>query len=349
MGSPYFQSRCYPVETPRESRTPPGSYDVRMSPDHIRSPLRGASYALLAAALFGVNGSVSKVVIAAGLDPAQVTLMRVLATAVLSGMWLAFTGRRHLAVTRRELGALALLGVGGLAMVQWLYAVAISKLPVGVALLFEYTAVILVALTAWLVFGERIGARLWWAIGAVLVGLAVVAQVWDSQFNILGILAGLGAAVAFAFYFLAGERGVARKHPLAVAFWAAIFATGFWALFSGWWNIDLGLLTHHVSLTGSLESVVVPLWMPLAYILTFGGFAPFVLLLVALRHTTATAVGIAASSEVLFAFVVAWLWLGESLSALQVAGSALVFAGIVVAQTARRAPTQAVLAPAEVP
>ncbi|WP_291382502.1 DMT family transporter [Demequina sp.] len=317
-----------------------------MPSDQFRSPVRGAFYALLAAALFGLNGSASKVVIAAGLNPAQVTFMRVLATAVLSGAWLAVAGRRHFAVTRRELAALALLGVGGLAMVQWFYSVAISLLPVGVALLFEYTAVILVALTAWLAFGERIGARLWWAIGAVLVGLAVVAQVWDSTLRPLGVLAGLGAAVAFAFYFLAGERGVANKHPFAVAFWASAFASAFWALFSGWWNIDPELLTHPVSLTGALESVVVPLLVPLAYILTLGSFAPFVLLFTALRHTSATAVGVAASSEVLFAFAVAWVWLGESLSVLQVVGSIVVFAGIVLAQTARQSPTAALEPPA---
>lgn len=322
-----------------------------MSADDIRSPLRGASYALLAASLFGVNGSVSKVVIAAGLHPVQVTLMRVVATALLSGACLAFVGRRHFAVTRRELGALALLGVAGLAIVQWLYAVAISILPVGVALLFEYTAVILVALTAWLVFGERIGIRLWWAIGAVLLGLAVVARVWDSHLRLLGVLAGLGAAVAFAFYFLAGERGVANKHPLTVAFWASTFASAFWAVFSGWWNIDADLFARHVSLTGALESVVVPLWIPLLYILTLGSFAPFVLLFMALRHTSATAVGIAASSEVLFAFAVAWVWLGESLSPLQVVGAVVVFGGIVLAQTARDSGTAALEPPAvgEVP
>ena len=115
-------------------------YACAMSPDHIQSQLRGASYALLAAALFGVNGSVAKVVIAAGLNPAQVTLMRVVATAVLSGACLTIVGRRHFAVSRRELAALALPRVGELAMVQWLYAVAIFMLPVGVALLFEYTA-----------------------------------------------------------------------------------------------------------------------------------------------------------------------------------------------------------------
>jgi drug/metabolite transporter (DMT)-like permease len=243
---------------------------MRMPAVHLRSSLRGASYALLAAALCGLNGSASKVVIAADLNPSQVTLMRVLATAALSGAWLAIAGRRHFAVTRRELGALALL--------------------------FEYTAVILVALAAWLVFGERIGARLRWAIGAVLVGLAV-------------------------------------------AFWASTFASAFWVIFSGWWNIDPGLFTYQVSLTGALESMVVPLWVPLVFILTLGSFVPFDLLFMALRHTSATAVGNAASSEVLFAFAVAWVWLGENLSMLQVAGSVVVFAGIVVAQTARKSST----------
>jgi drug/metabolite transporter (DMT)-like permease len=306
-----------------------------MPPHHVRSPLRGTAYALLAAALFGVNGSTTKVVIEAGLDPAQVTLMRVAASAVLSGIWLALVGREHFTVTRRQLVGFAMLGVVGLAMVQWLYSVAISLLPVGVALLFEYTAVILVALTAWLVFGERIGVRLWWAIAAVLAGLAVVAQVWGSPLRPLGVLAALGAAVTFAFYFLAGERGVAKKHPLAVAFWASVFASGFWSVFSGWWNIDPGLLHRDVSLAGSLESVVVPMWAPLLYVLTLGSFAPFVLLFVALKHASATAVGIAASSEVLFAFAVAWVWLGESLTPLQVAGAVVVFFGIVLALTAR--------------
>src|SRR3546814_12300945 len=47
-------------------------------------------------------------------------------------------------------------------------------------------------------------------------GFAVVAQVWNSTLSPLGVVAGLGAAVAFAFYFLAGERGVAHTHPLAL-------------------------------------------------------------------------------------------------------------------------------------
>ncbi len=236
-------------------------------------------------------------------------------------------------------------------MIQWLYAIAISLLPVGVALLVEYTAVIIVALAAWLLFKERVHARLWWAIAAVLVGLAVVAQVWDTTLRLAGVLAALAAAACYAFYFLAGERGVARRPPLAVAFWASSFAAGFWAVFSGWWRIEPDALAANASLTGALDGIVVPVWVPLLWVVTLGSFVPFVLSFAALRHLSATAVGILASAEVLFAFLVAWLWLGEKLIAIQIFGAALVLAGIVIAQTARaqRGSASAATVPPEVP
>lgn len=304
------------------------------APRH-RSPTRGTIYALAGALLFGVNGSVAKVVIGAGITPAQLTFLRSLAVAVIAGCVLLVTGREHFRISRKELGYFALLGVVGVALIQWLYAVAISRLPVGVALLIEYTAVILVALAAWLIFKERVHSRLWLAIAAVIVGLAIVAQVWDSQLDALGAVAATAAAFAYAFYFLAGERGVARRPPMAVAFWATAFAAAFWGLFSQWWLIDPALFVKDVSLTGALADVVVPVWVPLAWVLTLGSFAPFALSFAALRHLSATAVGILAASEVLFAFIVAWAWLGETLAAIQIAGAGLVLAGIVVAQTAR--------------
>ena len=52
-------------------------------------------------------------------------------------------------------------------------------------------------------------------------------------------------------------------------------------------------------------------------------------------NLSATAAGVVASAEVLFAFLVAWLWLGEGLGPLQTIGAAVVLVGIVLAQTAR--------------
>ena len=65
-----------------------------------------------------------------------------------------------------------------------------------------------------------------------------------------GVAAGaaFGAAASYAFYFLAGERIVAKRPPMAVVFWAALFASAFWLVFSGWWTIDPQLFGARVSL-----------------------------------------------------------------------------------------------------
>ncbi|PKQ25774.1 MAG: EamA family transporter [Actinobacteria bacterium HGW-Actinobacteria-4] len=304
-------------------------------------PAAGYLFALTGALLFGINGSVTKVVMTEGLTAEQVTLFRTLVTAGIAGAWLAWRHRAALRVTRRQVIAMAILGVGGVAMIQWLYAEAIALLPVGIALLIQYTAVLLVALASWLFFKERVHRRLWLAIALVLAGLAVVAQVWDSELNALGVAAAAGAAVAYALYFLMGEHGVARQSPMVVTFWSMLFAAVFWAVFSQWWRIDVTSFAEPVSMTGALTGLVVPLWLPVLWIVTLGAFVPFLFLFLALARLRATAVGILASTEVLFAFAVAWVWLGEALTFVQCVGAVVVLIGIVVAQTARYKPRTA--------
>jgi drug/metabolite transporter (DMT)-like permease len=66
-----------------------------------------------------------------------------------------------------------------------------------------------------------------------------------------------------------------------------------------------------------------------------GTIVPFFLLVSALRHLSATTVGIVAMLEPVAGAVVAWAWLGESLGGVQLAGAAIVLAAIGLAQTAR--------------
>ncbi len=299
----------------------------------------GYIYALLSALLFGANGSVTKVVIEAGLTPAQQTFFRVAAAALIAGVWLAFTHRAAFRVTGKQLVVFAVLGIGGVALLQWFYATAVSLLPVGIALLLEYLAVLFVAVIARVFFAEKVKPRLWVAIALVLIGLALVAQIWASTLDPFGVLMGLLAAAALTLYFLLGERQVARTSPMTVAFWSMGFAALFWLLFSNWWQIDPELFVTPFSLGGALEAVVVPLWIPLIWNTVLGSFAPFLLSFLALKHLSATVAGIASSSEVIFAFVFAWLWLGEKLDALQLVGVAIVLLAIMLAQTARHSKT----------
>ncbi len=299
----------------------------------------GYIYALLASLLFGANGSVNKVVLGAGVTPSQLTLVRSMSGAVLCGAVLLATNRRAFRVSPRELLALAALGVIGVAMVQWFYALAISRLPVGIALLIEYTAVLIVAVVAKVFFAETVKPRLWLAIGCVLAGLAVVAKIWSSDLALVGIIfAGL-AAVTFAAYLLLGERLVTRTSPLATGFWSMLFAGLFWGVFSSWWNVDPGLLASRVSLGGHLGGTVLPVWALLCYIAALGSFLPFLLSFAALGRLKATPVGIVSTTEIVFAFSVAWAWLGEALDTAQLIGASIVIVGVGVAQTARSAGT----------
>ncbi|PWB96979.1 DMT family transporter [Salinibacterium hongtaonis] len=296
----------------------------------------GYLYALLAAVLFGINGSVTRVVIEAGLTPAQLTLVRVATTAVIAAAFLLMRDRAAFKISLRQVLILALLGVTGVALLQFTYATAISLLPVGITLLIEYTAVLMVAVIAWAFFKEKVRARLWIAIALVLVGLTVVARVWDSELNAVGVAFAFAAALSLTIYFLGGEREVAKSSPMAVAFWTMTFATLFWLVFSEWWTIDPGLFTTPVSLQGNLDSVMVPVWVPLLWNMLLGSFAPFFFSLLALRYLSATAAGIVATAEVILAFFFAWVWLGEGLDTVQTIGAGLVLLGVVIAQTARQ-------------
>lgn len=295
----------------------------------------GYLYALLAAVLFGANGSVTKITMEAGLTPAQVTEFRLVGTALIAGLVLLVLDRRAFVLPRRQWPVMLLLGIVGVALLQATYAAAVQILPVGIALLLEYTAVLMVALVAYFFFKEPVKARLWVAIALVLIGLAVVAQVWASTLDALGVALALAAAVCLAVYFLVGERQVARTSPLAVSFWTMSIAAVFWSFVSGWWELSPGILATPVDIGGAAGVIEVPMALPLAWNVVLGSFAPFLLSLAALRHLPATAAGIVASSEVIFAFAVAWLWLGETLDAVQIIGAAVVLAGIILAQSAR--------------
>ena len=295
----------------------------------------GYFYALLAAALFGANGSVSQVVIESGFTALQLTQMRVLGAAIVSGLVLLALDRRSFRVPFRQWPVIVVLGVVGVGMLQATYAFAIALLPVGIALLLEYLAVLIVAVVAFFVFKEKVHPRLWLAVGFVLAGLVVVAEIWASSLHPIGVMWGLAAAASLATFFLVGERQLQTISPLALSFWTMLVAAVFWAPFSGWWTFTADTFTEVVPLTGSLDAFAVPLWTLVLWNMTLGSFAPFLLSLSALKRLSATAAGVTATSEIAFAFLFAWLWLNEALSLAQTLGASIVLAGIVVAQTAR--------------
>jgi drug/metabolite transporter (DMT)-like permease len=297
---------------------------------------RGQLQIVVGAVLFATNASVSKVVLDAGIEPARLTALRCLGAAVALGLVLAVTQPRRLRVAWRDLPTLAVLGLTGAALIQWLYFVALDRLPVGIALLLEFTGPLLIALYTRVVLRHVLAPRVWLALAIALAGLAMVAQVWrDTGLDPVGVAAALAAAGCLATFYLLGQHTVERRDPLGLAFWMFAFAAGFWSVLQPWWRFDAAVLTERTSLLGRLDGVDVPVWVALAWVVVLGTLAPYAFEVAALRHLPATTTGIIGMIEPVVAAAVAWLWLEQVLDATQLAGGALVLFGVVLVQTAR--------------
>lgn len=301
-----------------------------------KHPTLGVIFALTAAVLFGLNASTTKVIIQSGMSAEQVVFIRSLFSAVIALSWALLANRSALKVNKNMIPRLILLGIVGVGALQWTYSLAVVMLPVGIALLIEYTAVLWVPIILMLFFKEQVKKQIWLGAALVLGGLAIVGQVWDSSLDPVGVFWAFAAAASLTVYFITGER-VQRTLPTNVTmFYGMSIATILFAFASDWGNFDFARLAQPQDLMGNLAGIEVPLWAALIWLGIMGSFLPMAFSYMALRHLSATIVGIIATSETVLAFLFALLWLAELITLTQALGGIVVVVGILIAQTARK-------------
>lgn len=311
------------------------------APVRHRSPATGLMLVSTGAALFIINAGVSRVALRAGVDPATLTSLRVTGAAVLLVLFAAAFRRSALRPPGGRLGLLLVLhGLVGVAALQWTYFVAIDRLPVGMALLLEYQAPILVALWARLVQKEQVRGRMWVGLVLAMAGLAAATGIWEGlALDAVGIAAGMGAALCLAAYFLIGEHGVDRLDPARVILWSFVTAAVALNAVSPVTAVPADLLGTSAPLLGRLAEHSAPVWVLLVWIVLLGTLVPFGVELLALRHLRATTVTMVAMLEPVGVSALGWVWFFESLGLVAVLGGVAVVAGILLAQSARRSPS----------
>jgi len=297
----------------------------------------GVLLAIGAAVLFAVNGNVSKVALLNGISSLELVSVRSAGTALILLGMTTLRNPAALRIGRRELGFLALYGLTGIAMVQWLYFVALQRMPVGIALLFEYTAPLMVALWVRFVQKQPVKSRLWLGLACALGGLALVAQFWKGMtLDPIGLISAVGAGAALASYYLMGEHGQRERDPISLIGFGFGFSAILWGIVSPWWEFPFARLTHTVDLPGALPGSA-PLWLMVLWIIVLGSVAPFLFVLFAVARLGPARVGLIGMLEPVGAGIIAWVLLGESLNAIQIVGALTVLVGIVLAETARQA------------
>ena len=286
----------------------------------------GLTLAAASAATFGTSGTFASSLIRAGWSPAAAVLARIaVAALVLTGpALLQLRGRWTL--LRRGAGRAAAYGLVAVAGCQLCYFNAIERMPVGVALLLEYLAGVLVVGWLWLRHGQR--PRRLTVTGAVtaIAGLAMVLGLAGSvRVNPAGVTWALLAAVCLAIYFLLSAAGGPEPLPPIVMAWAGLCAGTVILAVLGWIGaVPMSAATRNVEFLGHQVSWLVPV---LGLSVVAAAFA-YVAGIGAARRLGPKLASFAGMAEVLFAIAFAWLLLGQLPSAVQFAGGALILAGV---------------------
>jgi drug/metabolite transporter, DME family len=280
-----------------------------------------------AAALWAIAATVARGLFEDGVAPLDLAASR----SIVAGLGLAVLSARS-ARSKASISTFHLISLGlAIALVNAAYYLAIDRLAVAIAVVIQYTAPALVV--SWVALRSRRAPStvVLVAVTGAVAGVALVAELPAGDFGTLdgiGIAFALASAVLFATYTLLSEGAAAVYGPLGALARAFAVASVLWIAYlvpAGWPS----------------ELVASGNWPRVLFVGILGTLAPFLLYVWGIRRVAAERATIAATLEPVLAAAVAWTWLGQTLSLMQIAGGTLVIATVFLLQTSHDRPVVA--------
>lgn len=278
----------------------------------MSSSTTGALEVLGAAAAFGAMAVFARWAYADGVSPATLLFLRFLLAALVLVPWVVVA---RLAWPRgRALLALFLMGALGYAGMSACYFNALNHASAGTVALLLYLFPAIVLLLSAVLFKERLTGRRLLTLALALAGLAITVGT-DLSARPLGLLLGVGSALIYALYILAGSRFTQGTHPLAasaVVIASAAACNGLQLLMGAGFQGPESWKGWGASLAMALLCTVVAI----------------TLFLKGLEKVGATRASLISTAEPVVTIVLAWILLGEHLSGLQLAGGGLILVAV---------------------
>lgn len=306
-----------------------------------RVPSSGLLLAVTSALTFSISGPIAKPLLEGGWSLAAVLAIRMGVAGLILSLALVRTLRRRPDFFRVHWLSLVAFGLIPVVGCQVFYFSALQRMPVGVALLIQYLAPVMLVLFVW-ARTRRAPSRTV-LIGSVvaMAGLVLVVDIAGARFDLLGTVFALLAAVCACVYFVMSERTGDDLPPLALAAGGLLVGTATILVLAAVGILPLTASGAPVELLGMSAPPLIPLL--LVGLCTAMGYAFGVIAVPRIGSRLASFVGL---SEVLFALSFAWLLLGEAPAPVQFVGGALILAGVVFVRVEERAPAD-VSSPAE--
>lgn len=292
----------------------------------------GLFAAVGAAIAFAGSGPFVKPLLEEGWTAGGAVLVRVLLAALVLAPIVAFAVRRDARVLLRRWKWITGYGVLGIAGGQVAFYLAVERLPVGIALLIQYMAPVLLLLAVWL--RTRVRPATLSLIGTVLaiVGLVCVIDLaGEGGLDPIGIAFGVLAAIMTCIYFLIGANAPNDLPPVALIGGGLGIASVSVALAG-----TVGIVPLVVDFAGTavLLGNVVPWWVPMGIVVLIGTVGGYVLGTIGAKLLGSRLASFVGLLDVVATVVVAALLLGEIPTLMQFLGGALILAGVIAVRLA---------------
>jgi drug/metabolite transporter (DMT)-like permease len=292
-----------------------------------RPAVAGAVLCLVSAAGFGTLGVFGRLAAGAGAGTLTTLTVRFAVAAAVLAVLARVTGQARArpprAVARRALA----LGAVGYSLQAGLYFAALERLDASLTAIVLYTYPAFVTLAA-LALGRATGdGRTAAALAAASAGLGLVLLgPGAGAFDVVGAALALGASVTYTSYILVSEGVTRTVPPLALS---ALVCAGAAATCSA-----IGLASGSLDLALGAEA-----WLWLLLIALVSTVLPVTAFFAGLRRVGPAEAAILSTFEPPVTVALSAIALGERLAPIQLAGAALVLAGVVLLQLGpRRAP-----------
>ena len=305
----------------------------------------GLLFAIGSAFAFGSSGPFAKSLMEAGWSPTAAVTARLLGGALAMAAFASVVRPGWWGEARTHARTVVLYGLVPIAGAQLFYYNAVAHLSVGVALLLEYTAPIIVVGWLWATTRRRPTNLTLAGVALAVAGIMLVLGVFGpgglagADINAVGVAFGLAAAVCAACYFLmsdkvggSGPDGEAGLHPITLAAGGLIVGAATVGLIGVAGVMPLTFTADDTVIAGFTTSWLVPV-IALALVPTAIAYTLGIIGIARLRPRFASLVGL---SEVMFAVLAAWALLGEAISVTQGIGGAVVLIGLALARQGDR-------------
>jgi drug/metabolite transporter (DMT)-like permease len=301
----------------------------------LGSTRAGLAIALGSAASFALSGALGTTMLSIGWSPTAAVGVRIGGAFLVLLVPCLVLLRRTGLPTRRQAGRLVAYGVVAVAGAQLCYFSAMQYLSVGVALLLEYTAPVILIGYHWARSRRRPATLVFVGAAAAIGGLVMVLDPGqDARISPIGVAWAAAAALCACGYFLLSENDSSGDDVPPLLLVTAGTGIG-------------GLLIVVLGLTGlmplrattgdaSLAGLAVPWWLPVLGLILVTAVLAYLSGIAAIRRLGSGLASFVALTEVIFAVVFAAVLLGQRPGVSQLIGGALVLAGIAAVQRGDR-------------